>query len=55
MKTPVAKLRVTGNQEVVSQVAQARADLLCATGAHEIDLITDPTLEETLVEVELEL
>ena len=55
MKTPVAKLRVTGNQEVVSQVAQAKVDLLCATGARDIQLLTDPTQEETIVEVELEL
>ena len=55
MKTPVAKLRVTGNQEVVSQVAQAKVDLLCATGARDIQLLMDPTQEATLVEVELEL
>ncbi len=55
MKTPVAKLRVTGNQEVVSQVAQAKVDLLCATGARDIQLLMDPTQDATLVEVELEL
>ena len=55
MKTPVAKLRVTGNQEVVSQVAQAKVDLLCATGARDIQLLMDPTQDATIVEVELEL
>jgi valyl-tRNA synthetase len=55
MKTPVAKLRVTGDPEIISQIAQARADLLCATGATEIELVTDPAQEETLVEVELAL
>ena len=55
MKTPVAKLRVTGDPEIVSQIAQARADLLCATGAADIELVADPALEETLVEVELAL